>query len=111
MKNAKKEVYKTEQFKIDPNFISTCFLKPRRSVRVSRNYQSDTSVKNHDITLTISSILSIIATVSVANLTALVDTNNGCTTFSSNILVICPFLTLIPAFVYNSVNLQHPYVI
>ena len=44
-----------------------------------------------------SSILRILLTVSDANEMALVDTNNGWTTFSSKISVIAPFLTLIPA--------------
>lgn len=44
-----------------------------------------------------SSIFNNMITVSVANVTALVVTNRGCTTFSSRILVMAPFLTLMPA--------------
>lgn len=36
-------------------------------------------------------------TVSVANVIALTETNNGCTTFSSSISEIVPLRTLIPA--------------
>ena len=41
--------------------------------------------------LTISSILSILRTVSDANVTALTDTSKGCTTFSSRMLVMAPW--------------------
>lgn len=47
--------------------------------------------------MTISSILRIILTTSVANLSAEIVTKEGCITFSSNIFEIIPFLTLIPA--------------
>ncbi|KAJ0856533.1 hypothetical protein HanRHA438_Chr13g0579511 [Helianthus annuus] len=46
-----------------------------------------------------SSIFKIIRTHSVARVIALVLTSKGCTTFSSKMLVICPFLTLIPALI------------
>ena len=49
------------------------------------------------MTLTISSILRILLTVSEARVMELVDTRSGCTTFSSKMLVIAPFRTLIPA--------------
>ena len=42
--------------------------------------------------LTISSIFKILRTVSDAKKTADVETNNGCTTFSSSILVIVPYI-------------------
>lgn len=44
-----------------------------------------------------SSIFRILRTVSLANVTALVLTSRGWTTFSSRMLVMAPFLTLIPA--------------
>ena len=46
--------------------------------------------------LTMSSIFMIETTVSEAKVIALVETSNGWTTFSSKMLVIVPFLTLIP---------------
>ena len=48
--------------------------------------------------MTISSILSIILTTSVANLSAEIVTREGCITFSFSISEIIPFLTFIPAF-------------
>ena len=47
--------------------------------------------------LTMSSILRMLLTVSLARVMALVLTRRGWTTFSSRILVMAPFLTLIPA--------------
>lgn len=44
-----------------------------------------------------SSIFRMLRTVSLARVTALVLTSRGCTTFSSRMLVMAPFLTLIPA--------------
>ena len=44
-----------------------------------------------------SSILRMLRTVSLARVTALVLTRSGWTTFSSRMLVMAPFLTLIPA--------------
>ena len=44
-----------------------------------------------------SSILRMLLTVSLARVMALVLTRRGWTTFSSRILVMAPFLTLIPA--------------
>lgn len=44
----------------------------------------------------ISSIFNILRTVSEASVIALVETNNGCITFSSKMLVMVPFRTLIP---------------
>ena len=46
--------------------------------------------------LTMSSILRMLLTVSLARVMALVLTRSGCTTFSSRMLVMAPFLTLIP---------------
>lgn len=60
--------------------------------RLFHNYRVDT----------ISSIFRIMRTHSVANDNALVLTSIGCTTFSSNILVICPFLTLMPVFIWKN---------
>lgn len=57
-----------------------------------------TGVNSDHLTATISSIFMIMRTHSVARDTALVLTRSGCTTFSSKMLVICPFLTLIPVF-------------
>ena len=48
--------------------------------------------------MTISSILSIILTTSVANLRAEIVTREGCITFSFSISEIIHFLTFIPAF-------------
>jgi hypothetical protein len=39
----------------------------------------------------------MLRTVSVARVMALVETRSGCTTFSSRMLVMAPFLTFIPA--------------
>ena len=50
------------------------------------------------LTVTISSIFKIILTHSHASEMALVLTSNGCTTFSSRMFVIWPFLTLMPVF-------------
>ena len=47
--------------------------------------------------LTMSSILRMLLTVSLARVMALVLTRRGWTTFSSRMLVMAPFLTLIPA--------------
>ena len=44
-----------------------------------------------------SSILRMLLTVSLARVMALVLTRRGWTTFSSKMLVIAPFLTLMPA--------------
>ena len=44
-----------------------------------------------------SSILRMLLIVSEASWMALVETRSGCTTFSSKISVMAPFLTLIPA--------------
>lgn len=44
-----------------------------------------------------SSIFKIDLTVSVANCNALTETKSGCTTFSSKISEMVPFLTFIPA--------------
>lgn len=49
------------------------------------------------VVLTMSSIFSILRTVSEARVIELVETNNGWITFSSNMLVMAPFRTLIPA--------------
>lgn len=49
------------------------------------------------MTFTMSSILRMLLTVSEARVMELVETRSGCTTFSSSMLVIAPFLTLIPA--------------
>ena len=49
------------------------------------------------MTFTMSSILRMLLTVSEARVMELVETRSGCTTFSSRMLVIAPFLTLIPA--------------
>ena len=47
--------------------------------------------------LTTSSIFRIDTTVSDANVIDDVETSSGCTTFSSKMLVMVPFRTLIPA--------------
>lgn len=51
---------------------------------------------NYWFVFTISSIFNILRTVSEASVIALVETKSGWITFSSKILVIEPFLTLIP---------------
>lgn len=60
-----------------------------------------TAIQNYRVD-TISSIFRIMRTHSVAKDSALVLTSIGCTTFSSKILVICPFLTLMPVFTWNN---------